>query len=56
MDETSETVEPEVETSKTHWVDLDERIFQKLERLKRESGCKSTKEMIEEVIGFYCKN
>lgn len=59
MEETEqieEVQEQNVETSKTHWVNLDERIFQKLEQLKKETGCKSTKEMIEEVIGFYTRN
>ena len=51
-----ETAEIEVKKSKTHWVNLDERIYQKLERLKEETGCRTTKEMIEEVIGFYSKN
>jgi hypothetical protein len=56
MDETTETLAQNVETSKTHWVNLDERIFQKLERLKEQTGCKSTTEMMEEIIGYYTRN
>ena len=42
MDETEEI---QVEKSKTHWVNLSERIYQKIERLKEETGCRTTKEM-----------
>lgn len=56
MDEIEQTTEQNAETSKTHWVNLDERIFQKLEQLKKETGCRTNKEMLEEIIGFYTRN
>lgn len=42
--------------SKIHLVRVPEHLYEKLERLQEETGCKSVTEMLSEIVGYYTKN